>query len=318
MAVHFGNSIFFVPKTRNEFSVQPVLLTMTLPRISVVTPCYNTEKFLRKTIKSVLDQNYENLEYIIQNGGSTYETQIILSEYQPRFAHCTSVPDKGQYDAINKGFALATGEIMAWLNADDIYLQGTLPLVGKIFEQFPQIKWLTTRYPLAINESDMLISTSVLSGFSAQGFFYGDYFPGLSREAISFIQQESTFWRHSLWQQAGGYVDAELQFAADFELWARFFQHEELYAIDVPLACFRKHAAQKTSTNLQRYMEEAKSVFIRMGGRVPSPVHQALRLLLAPRQLMASGRFEWQKKLFKPSKRVVYDWAEDTWNIKEY
>lgn len=246
------------------------------------------------------------------------ETPSILDEYCTRMAHSTSAPDKGQYDAINKGFALATGEVMAWLNADDIYLQGTLPLVGKIFERFPQIKWLTTRYPLAINEKDMLISTGVIPGFSMHGFLRGDNLPAMGWEGTAFIQQESTFWRRSLWEQAGGYVDSELQFAADFELWARFFQQEELYAIDVPLACFRKHASQKTSTNFQRYLEEAESVFTRIGGRVPGPRLQSLRLRLATKQWYASGRFNWQKKLFKPSKRVVYDWAEDTWNIKEF
>lgn len=291
---------------------------MALPKISIVTPSYNSGKFLRRTIESILGQNYENLEYILQDGGSTDETPVILAEYRSRAAHSTSVPDKGQYDAINKGFALATGEVMAWLNADDIYLQGTLPLIGKIFERFPQIKWLTTRYPLAINEHDMLISTGVIPGFSMHGFLRGDNLPAMGWEGTAFIQQESTFWRRSLWEQAGGYVESELQFAADFELWARFFQKEELYAIDVPLACFRKHASQKTSTNFQRYLEEAESVFRRIGGRVPAPSIQALRLRLAAKQWSASGRFDWQKKLFKPSKRVVYDWADDTWNIKEF
>jgi glycosyltransferase involved in cell wall biosynthesis len=291
---------------------------MSLPKISIVTPCYNSGRFLRRTIQSILGQNYEDLEYILQDAGSTDETTSILSEYHSRIAHCTSALDKGQYDAINKGFALATGEVMAWLNADDIYLQGTLPLIGLIFEQFPQIKWLSTRYPLAINENDILISTGVIPGFSMHGFLRGDNLPAMGWEGTAFIQQESTFWRRSLWEKAGGYVDSELQFAADFELWARFFQQEELYAIDVPLACFRKHASQKTSTNFQRYLEEAESVFTRIGGRVPRPNLQALRLRLAAKQWYASGRYEWQKKLFRPSKRIVYDWATDAWNIKEY
>ena len=291
---------------------------MTPLKISVVTPCYNSGRFLRRTIESILGQNYENLEYILQDGGSTDETPFILDEYSSRVTHCASEPDKGQYDAINKGFAHATGEVMAWLNADDIYLQGTLPLIGKIFEQFPQIKWLTTRYPLIINENDMLIKIGVIPGFNMHGFLCGDNLTAMGWEGTNFIQQESTFWRRSLWEQAGGYVDSELQFAADFELWARFFQHEELYAMDVPLACFRKHGAQKTSTNLQKYLEEAESVFTRIGGRVPAPAIQALRLRLATKQWRASGRFEWQKQLFKPSKGVFYDWGSDTWVIKEY
>jgi hypothetical protein len=99
-------------------------------------------------------------------------------------------------------------------------------------------------------------------------------------------------------------------------LWARFFRQAELYAIDVPLACFRKHASQKTSTNFQRYAEEAGSVFASIGGRVPAFRFQALRLRLATKQWRSSGRFEWQKKLFKPTKRVSMT-GQDTWNIKE-
>lgn len=291
---------------------------MPFPKISIVTPSYNSGEFLRRTIESVLGQNYENLEYIIQDGASTDESPAILAEYRSRVAHCTSAHDKGQYDAINKGFALATGEIMAWLNADDIYLQATLPLVGKIFDQFPQIKWLTTKYPLVINESDMLIRTSVVPGFSAHGFLCGDNLPLSGWEATTFIQQESTFWRRSLWEQAGGYVESELQFAADFELWSRFFQHEELYAIAVPLACFRKHGTQKTSTGLQKYLEEAGAVFTRIGGQVPNRALQSLRLRIATKRLASNSRFEWQKKLFKPTKTVCYDWAEDKWHIKEF
>lgn len=291
---------------------------MLIPKISIVTPSYNSGKFLRRTIESILGQNFNNLEYILQDGGSKDETQAILAEYHSRVAHCTSAPDSGQYDAINKGFSLATGEVMAWLNADDIYLQGTLPLIGKIFKQFPQINWLTTRYPLAINEDDMLISTSVIPGFSMHGFLRGDNLPAMGWEGTAFIQQESTFWRRSLWERAGGYVDSKLQFAADYELWARFFKQEQLYAIDVPLACFRKHASQKTSTNFQRYLDEAGAVFAQIGGRVPAPRIQALRLRLATKQWRSTGRFAWQKTLFKPSNRVVYDWANDTWNIKEY
>lgn len=287
-------------------------------KISLVTPSFNSGKFFRRTIESILGQNYGNLEYILQDGGSSDETISILAEYKDRVAYSESMKDKGQYDAINKGFAIATGEVMAWLNADDIYLQGTLSLIGKIFEKFPQINWLTSRYPLAINESDQLISTTVIPGFSRHGFLCGDNLPAMGWEGTAFIQQESTFWRRSLWEKAGGYVDSELQFAADFELWARFFQQDELYAMDVPLACFRKHSVQKTSTNFQRYLDEASSVFNQIGGRVPAVSLQTVRLRLATKQWRGSGRFAWQKKLFKPSKRVVYDWSGDTWGIHEY
>src|SRR5712672_634542 len=112
------------------------------PKISLVTPSFNQGSFLEETIRSVLDQNYPNLEYVVIDGGSTDGSVEIIKKYERRLTWWISAPDGGQYEAINKGFARTTGEIMAWLNADDKYLPWTLSVVGDLMSTLPQVEWL--------------------------------------------------------------------------------------------------------------------------------------------------------------------------------
>lgn len=112
-------------------------------KISIITPCYNMEKFIEGTILSVLNQNYPNLEYIIIDGASTDRTLEIIEKYKDRISLIISEPDKGMYDAINKGLSRATGDIMAYINADDQYLPGTLSLVNRLFSKFKNVDWIS-------------------------------------------------------------------------------------------------------------------------------------------------------------------------------
>ena len=112
------------------------------PKISIITPNYNQAKYLEETILSVLNQGYPNLEYIIIDGGSTDNSVEIIKKYSDRLAYWESVPDKGMYDAIQKGFARSTGEIMAWINSDDMYQSKSFFTVSEIFRNFTQVNWL--------------------------------------------------------------------------------------------------------------------------------------------------------------------------------
>ncbi len=291
-------------------------MSVTLPHISVVTPCFNMVRFLERTIQSVQAQRYPALEHVLIDGASTDGTLAIVEQYRKHFAQIVSSPDGGMYDAINKGFALTRGEIMAWLNADDEWFPGTLRTVGAIFAAHPEVEWISTALPAAIDEDGATIKVNRINGFSRQGFLRGENFAAAGWTTTGYIQQESTFWRRSLWERAGGHLDASLKSAGDFELWARFFAHAELYAVDVPLGCYRRHAAQKTSVAFSQYLDEARSVFAKSGGTPPSEIMARIRIatrMCAPRRI---PRWITRLRLYELRPWITYDWGRQAWTIE--
>jgi glycosyltransferase involved in cell wall biosynthesis len=225
------------------------------PKISIVTPSFNQAEYLETTIRSILLQGYPNLEYIIMDGGSSDGSLEIIRKYERWIAYWKSEPDGGQYAAVQKGFEHSSGEVMAWLNSDDLYFPWTLKTAGELFGRFSNIEWLTTSNMAATAPDGKSISFFNRKNFS-RGWFYKSLQPGKSRGAI---QQESTFWRSTLWKKAGNKMDEHLYYAGDFELWARFFEHAILVTTNTPLGIFRYHKGQKISM-IHKYIEEANEV----------------------------------------------------------
>jgi len=211
------------------------------PKISLVTPVFNSARYLDATIRSALSQNYPNLEYIIVDGGSTDGSVAIIRRYEADLHAWISEPDRGMYDAINKGFARSSGEIMGWISATDLLHAGSLFVVGGVFRKFPQVEWITGR-PTGFNDDGMAVEFLNLRQWSRWPFLAG---------ANRYIQQESTYWRRSLWDRAGGQVDASRRSASDFELWVRFFRYAQLYSVDALIGGFRSHPDSLGLQNLE-------------------------------------------------------------------
>jgi glycosyltransferase involved in cell wall biosynthesis len=220
---------------------------MAYPKISIVTPSFNQGQYLERTIQSVINQNYPNLEYIIIDGGSTDGSIDIIKKYEKYLTYWESKKDQGQYHAIQKGFAKSSGDLMAWINSDDIYHSRSLFTVAEIFSTLPEINWLTGNISF-IDEEDRIVFSRKANRWSKFNVFNGEYI---------WIQQESTFWRRTLWEAAGSTLNLELNYAADFDLWIRFFQFERLYTTEALLGAFRiRKKNQKTLDCMPQYMNE--------------------------------------------------------------
>lgn len=229
-------------------------MTEIRPRISIVTTNYNGAAWLEQALSSVLGQNYPNLEYIVIDGGSTDGSQAIIEKYKDRLAYWESTPDRGFAHAYNKGFARASGDILAWLNSDDLLTPWALETVARCFTDQPEVQWLTSLYPMVAGTSGRTLLMPA-DPFNRELFYKGVY-----GRILPFIQQESTFWRRELWEAAGATLDENLELAIDTELWARFFKQAELYAVAVPLGCFRYRTDSKSGRDISAYYAEMAKV----------------------------------------------------------
>lgn len=229
-------------------------------KLSLVTPTRNIAPYIEKCIGSVLAQGVEDLEYIIVDGASTDETLAVVNRYANRISRIVSEPDKGTYDAVNKGFALSTGEIMGWIGGDDFYPEGALQTVVETFRRHPAIEWITSRTTLIANEQGHIAHCIRRGGFSRTAFLDGCFTEGINTYGTGFINQESTFWRRGLWQRAGGKLSLDWSLAGDFELWARFFHYSEIACVEQPLSCFRLRPNQNSQSNYQQYKLQAAEI----------------------------------------------------------
>lgn len=232
-----------------------------LPKISVITPSYNQARYIEQTIRSVLLQGYPNLEYIIIDGSSSDGSGEIIRKYEPWLAYWVSEPDRGQSHAINKGFELATGDVLCWLNSDDYYLPGALSAVGR------RLAGVTGDYALVGH------CLKIYADGSPAELLESKY--ENRRRLLQFwkgyrMHQPSIFWRLEVSQRVG-WLDERLNLIMDFDYWARIATHYDFVNIDRVLSCSNYHDAAKTSDNFVGYHRDLKKYARRYWGTKASP-----------------------------------------------
>jgi glycosyltransferase involved in cell wall biosynthesis len=223
-------------------------------KISVITPSFNQAKYLEATIQSVLSQKGVELEYIIIDGGSTDGSLDIINRYSRQLAYWVSEPDQGQTDAINKGFARATVDILAWLNSDDTYKPGALAEAVAYLAENPAVG-------LVYGDCDYIDSEGrVIGRFPAAQTDYRKL-----RQGYVHIPQQAAFFRGELWRQVGP-LDPSFYFAMDYDLWVRLAKTKPVKYLPRVWANFRLHSDAKTISADDRCWPEMLRVHYREGG----------------------------------------------------
>jgi glycosyltransferase involved in cell wall biosynthesis len=219
-------------------------------KISVITPSFNQAQFIERTIRSVLEQHLSFLmEYIVVDGGSTDATLAILDKYKGRLK-CLSERDRGQSDAVNKGIAMASGEIIGWLNSDDVYLPRTLQRVVDLFEANPARQWLFGKC-LMIDKDDRPARSWITAykDYSCRHFSYANLL------TENFISQPAVFFRKAAFLNTGP-LDLDQHYAMDYDLWLRMSRLGYPLFVDEYLASFRIQGASKSLSNFRRLFVE--------------------------------------------------------------
>jgi glycosyltransferase involved in cell wall biosynthesis len=225
-------------------------MTEGLPRITVVTPSFNQASFLEETILSVLGQGYPDLEYMITDGGSTDGSGEIIRRHEAHLAYWVSEPDQGQYHALQKGFARATGELLGWLNSDDLYLPDALMAVGRAYAEHP-----------GTCVAGPVLNLDMRSGREETIHQHGINFENL----VQFWQlkygwhQPGFFFPRSAYELVGG-MNGSLSYAMDYDLVCRLLQGHSVTYVPEPLAKFRLHDTSKTCTMARDMLMEVSSV----------------------------------------------------------
>jgi glycosyltransferase involved in cell wall biosynthesis len=243
-----------------------------LPLVSIVTPSFNQAPYIEATIQSVLSQDYPHIQYLIVDGGSTDGTVEIIKKHAGRVAWWVSEPDKGQTDAINKGFGQAQGQILAWLNSDDTYEPGAVSAAVKYLLKYPHVGMVYGDCNF-INEEGRVIGKF--------GSAQTDY--RLLRQGYVHIPQQTMFFRAEWWKRVGP-LDPSFYFAMDYDLWTRLASRTELKYVPQTWANFRLHTTGKTIAADDRCWPEMIRVHYRDGGTFFSVIvaKYYIRKLIAP------------------------------------
>ena len=206
---------------------------MTFPKLSIITPSFNQGEFLEATIQSVLNQKYPNLEYIIIDGGSTDESAQIIKKYESHLTYWVSEKDKGQTDAINKGILKSTGDILGWINSDDIYMPGAFNHVIRAFQTHSDCS-VVHGDRILIDRHSNVVGWTFLPPFNPMQYGFN-------------VCSETAFWKRNAMDKVG-ILKTNLRFAMDLEFFCRLYSTGSFIKLDEYLGCFRCYAENKSST----------------------------------------------------------------------
>ena len=220
------------------------------PKITIVTPVCNCAEYIEETIKSVLNQNYENIEYIIIDGGSSDGTCEIIKKYLKKINLFISEKDQGMYDALYKGFQIATGKYLAWLNADDLYFKDSISKTIELMEK-NNYQWINGKSATLIRKKikfrplyhypNIILKNRLMTPCS-----------------WGYVPQESTIFTRELYIKSGG-INREFKYAGDFDLWSKFSESSELISVSIQIGIFRKRKNQ-ISENQKIYLREVNKI----------------------------------------------------------
>jgi len=241
-------------------------------KVSIITPSFNQAAYLEATIRSVLDQTYPEIEYFIIDGGSSDGSLEVIKTYQDQLAGWVSEPDKGQTDAINKGFAMATGDIIAWINSDDTYLPHAVAQACAFLQENPEVG-------LVYGDANYIDQHGEVIG----RFPAAQTSLPLLRRGYVHIPQQAAFFRKKHWDQVGP-LDSDFFFAMDYDLWVRLAGITSICYVPETWANFRLHQDAKTISADDRCWPEMLKVHYRDGGKWMSTLQMKyyLRKLAAP------------------------------------
>jgi len=214
------------------------LIPLPLPSITIITPVIGDARHLEATIRSIIYQCYPNLQYIVVEDGADNERQEILQRYRAHFQWQACPPGTELCAALNMAFAKASGEILGWLEPGEMLHTNGLHAIGSVFASLPDVEWITGR-PFNFSLSGLPTGLKHLERWSRIRFLAG---------GNKYIHRDTTFWRRSLWERAGGSLATEYGLAGEFEMFMRFFRHARLYSVDALIGGYRTHPGNHGAT----------------------------------------------------------------------